>query len=316
MARKASQRLKAAINEFLGRLIVPFFKMLRRFDRKRMANIAAGLMRFFGPWLKEQRIGRANLVAAFPEKSPEEIEKILGGVWDNLGRVAAEFSHIDRLHIRNPNQSGPEDIVYSPETEARFLQLQIRKPALLFTAHLANWEIPAYAAAAHDLHLHILYRRPNIAAFDLAIHEVRSDTMGTLVAAGLDAPVRLLRALENGDHVAMLVDQNYGKGVDVMFFGRSCKANPLIAQLARHLECPIHGTRVVRLADQDRFRIDLTEEIPPVRDAEGKVDIQGTMQAITSVIEGWVREHPEQWLWLHRRWRNDPTPKRRLTVRS
>jgi KDO2-lipid IV(A) lauroyltransferase len=101
----------------------------------------------------------------------------------------------------------------------------------------------------------------------------------------------------------MLVDQHYVNGVDVTFFGRTCKANPFIARLARHIDCPIHGTRVVRLPDKRRFRVDLSEAIEPRRDADGKVDIAGTMQAITSVVEGWVREHPEQWLWVHRRWR-------------
>ena len=128
--------------------------------------------------------------------------------------------------------------------------------------------------------------------------------MGTLVATGLDAPVRLARVLERGGHVAMLVDQHYVRGVDVTFFGRTCKANPLIAQLARHVDCPIHGAAhraaarprsLPRRTDRGRSR--------PVRDADGKVDVQATMQVITSVVEGWVREHPEQWLWLHRRWR-------------
>jgi KDO2-lipid IV(A) lauroyltransferase len=59
----------------------------------------------------------------------------------------------------------------------------------------------------------------------------------------------------------------------------------------------------VRLPDGNHFRAELTEEIAPVRDADGKIDIQATTQAIATVVEGWVREHPEQWLWLHRRWR-------------
>jgi KDO2-lipid IV(A) lauroyltransferase len=60
---------------------------------------------------------------------------------------------------------------------------------------------------------------------------------------------------------------------------------------------------VVRLPDHHRFRVDLSEAVEPRRDAEGRIDVQATMQAITSVIEGWVREHPDQWLWVHRRWR-------------
>jgi KDO2-lipid IV(A) lauroyltransferase len=123
------------------------------------------------------------------------------------------------------------------------------------------------------------------------------------VPTSLDAPVKLARVLEAGGHVAMLVDQHYVNGVEVTFFGRPCKANPSIARLARHVDCPIHGTRVVRMPDRQHFRVDLTEAIEPVRDAAGNVDVAGTMQAITSVVEGWVREYPEQWLWVHRRWR-------------
>jgi KDO2-lipid IV(A) lauroyltransferase len=79
-------------------------------------------------------------------------------------------------------------------------------------------------------------------------------------------------------------------------------ANPLLARLARQHECVVHGIRAIRHPG-NRFEITVTEPIQPVRDADGKVDVQGTMQAITDVVEGWVREHPEQWLWLHRRWR-------------
>jgi KDO2-lipid IV(A) lauroyltransferase len=75
-----------------------------------------------------------------------------------------------------------------------------------------------------------------------------------------------------------------------------------MAVLARGAECAIHGTRVIRI-ENGRFRAEVTEPIVPARDAEGKVDVHGTMQVITSVIEGWVREYPDQWLWLHRRWR-------------
>jgi KDO2-lipid IV(A) lauroyltransferase len=88
----------------------------------------------------------------------------------------------------------------------------------------------------------------------------------------------------------------------VTFFGRKTRANPTLARLLRQIECPIHGVRIIRLPGH-RFRAELSEEVTPVRDAAGLIDIQGTMQAITSVIEGWIREYPDQWLWLHRRWR-------------
>lgn len=126
--------------------------------------------------------------------------------------------------------------------------------------------------------------------------------MGLLVPTNLGAPAAIADELTRGTHAGMLVDQYNSRGVDVTFFGRRTKANPLMARLARHVDCPIHGTRVVRLPG-DRFRVDLTKAIEKPRDAQGEIDVGATMQVISSVIEGWVREHPEQWLWLHRRWR-------------
>jgi Kdo2-lipid IVA lauroyltransferase/acyltransferase len=303
-ALRAGRHIKAAVDATLGWLAVGTLRTIRATSRKHMADIAGRFMRLFGPRLKEHRIGRANLAAAFPEKSADEIEQILGGVWDNLGRVAAEFAHIDRLQVFDPDPDDKGDIIYTPQAYARFQQLRRDgKPALIFAAHLANWELPALVATKYRLDTTVLYRRPNIGAISDAVIQIRQDSMGTLVPTGLDAPVKLGRVLEAGGHVAMLVDQYYVNGVDVTFFGRSCKANPFIARLARQVECPIHGTRIVRLPDRHRFRIDITEAVAPARDANGKIDIAGTMQAITSVIEGWVREHPEQWLWVHRRWR-------------
>ncbi len=173
----------------------------------------------------------------------------------------------------------------------------------MFSAHLANWEVPALAPAYYKVKSNLLYRRPNIGAVSDAVIAMRAGCMGTLIATGLDAPIRLANALERGEHVGMWVDLHFVKGFDVVFFGRWAKANPLIAQLARHTECAIRGVRVVRQPDGNSFWGELTDEIMPARDAEGKIDIQATMQIITSIIEGWVREHPEQWLWLHRRWR-------------
>jgi len=287
----------------VGALTIALLRFTRLFDPIRTANLFAWITRRIGPLLRENRIGRANLTAAFPEKSPQEIDAILAGVWDNLGRVAAEFAHLDHIWAYDRAHPDRSRIEIPERTHELFAQLRTDgKPALIFASHLGNWELPALAATAHGLDAAVLFRRPNIAAADRAIHELRAVKMGQLIAAGPDAPFRLAQALQQGLHVAMLVDQWFTRGVEVTFFGRKTTANPTLARLLRQIECPIHGVRIVRLPGH-RFRAELSEEIPPVRDASGAIDVQGTMQAITTVVEGWVREHPEQWLWLHRRWR-------------
>ena len=287
----------------VGALTIGILRTARYFDPIKTANLFGRIARLIGPMMREQKVGRANLTAAFPEKSPAEIEAILAGVWDNLGRVGAEFAHLD--HIWEYDPARPEDSRIEIDKRSYELFMQLRfdgKPALIFAGHLANWELPALAAVAHGLDTAILYRRPNIASADRIIQNMRTVKMGTLIPAGRDAPLKLAEALKNCQHVGMLVDQYLTNGVEVTFFGRKTRANPTLARLLRQIECPIHGVRIIRLPGH-RFRAELSEEVKPVRDATGQIDIEGTMQAVTSVIEGWIREYPDQWLWLHRRWR-------------
>ncbi len=287
----------------IGALTIGLLRATRYFDPIKTANLFGRITQKIGPMLREQNIGRANLTAAFPEKSSDEIERILTGVWDNLGRIGAEFAHLDHVWDLDPDRLGNGRVEIEPKSKKLFERLRDDgKPALIFASHLGNWELPAVAAVAHGLNAAILYRRPNIASADRAIEQLRSVNMGTMIPAGREAPFRLAQALQNGQHVAMLVDQYFTNGVDVTFFGRKTKANPTLARLLRQIECPIHGVRIIRLPG-DRFRAELSEEITPARDANGQIDVQGTMQVITSVIEGWIREYPDQWLWLHRRWR-------------
>jgi Kdo2-lipid IVA lauroyltransferase/acyltransferase len=295
---------RPAAEAAVGALTIGMLRTTRYFDPDKTASFFGRATQFIGRRLREDRIGRENLKAAFPEKSQEEIEQILSGVWDNLGRIGAEFAHLD--HIWDYDAEHPEKqsrVEFSQRTKELFDRLRDDgKPALFFACHLGNWELPALAAVAHGLDAAILFRRPNIESADRAIEKIRAVKMGTLIPAGRDAPLRLAQALQNGQHVAMLVDQYLTNGVEVTFFGRKTTANPMLARLRRQVDCPIHGTRIIRLPN-NRFRAELSEEVKPVFDASGQIDVQGTMQAITNVIEDWVREYPEQWLWLHRRWR-------------
>ncbi len=294
MLRRLGDRL-------LGGLTSLGLRALASTDPDRASNLCGAAARRLGPLTATHRVGRANLRAAYPDKSAAWIEATLRGAWDNLGRVAGEYVHLARLWDYDPKHPNSGRIV--TEDEALFLELlNDDKPALCFTAHLGNWELPAVMATAHGLASAVVYRMPNNPAAAAEIARIRAPLMGRLIRTRPEAALEMAAALSRGEHLGMLVDQHFSRGVDVTFFGRRCKANPTIARLARQFDCPVIGVRVVRLP-RGRFRLSGIGPLALPRDAGGRVDVPAATQAITDIIEAWIREHPEQWLWFHRRWR-------------
>ena len=286
----------------LGRLVKWLIRLLRRANPDRASDACGAVARRVGPWLPSHRIGQANLRAAFPERDAAWVEATLRDAWENLGRVAGEYVHMARIwdyDLAHPNPNGR----IQTDSVPLFEMLRTdEKPAICFAAHLANWELPAIAAAAHGLPSAVVYRMPNNKAVAKEIVRIRAPLMGRLIRTRAQAAVEMAAALSVGEHLGMVVDQHFSRGLDVTFFGRRCKANPTVARLARRFDCPVVGVRVVRLP-QHRFRIDGFGPYELPRAADGQVDVQATTQMITDVIEGWVREHPGQYLWFHRRWR-------------
>jgi len=299
--QRLHRRLHAPRDVVAGVFGVGLLRFVRRFDPITSAELSARLMRRIGPWTKYHRIGRENLAMAFPEKSKAERDALLMRVWENLGRTVGEYPHLDRLwdfDWEHPH----EGRIVSDDAAVFNLLRDDGRPGVIFAAHLGNWELPALLTALYGFKGGVVYRAPNNTRVAAEVKRIREGLMGQLIPTGIEGVIVARTILEDGGHVGMLVDQHSRTGTPVTFFGRECLANPLLARLARLYDCPIVGVRAVRLPDH-RFKIAAAGPIDPPRDAKGRIDEQATMQVITSIIEGWVREHPEQWLWLHRRWR-------------
>ena len=298
-----SGQLQRLGDEALAALVRGAFALVRALGPDRASNLGAAGARLLAPLAPQNRIARENIAAAFPEKTEAERAAILRESWENLGRTAAEYVHLGALwdwDLENPDAGRIE---LPPDSVDRFRQLlEDGKPAMVFAAHLANWELPAVAAQRHGLPAAALYRTPNNRAIARDILAMRRPVMGELIPASTAAPIRMMEALDAGLHLGMLVDQRFGRGPQVRFLGRTATANPLLARLARRFDCPVHGARAIRLPG-NRFRLELTEAIALPRDARGVVDVDAATQAINDIIAGWIREHPGQWLWQHRRWR-------------
>jgi len=286
----------------LAQILFVLLKAARLLPTGAALNTGGWLARNLGPFLPEHRVAKKNLAAAFPEMSKQQRKKILTGAWDNLGRTGVEYVFLDRFFDFDPE--APDAGRFEIEGIERFMAIRDSgKPAILFSAHLANWEVLAVCAAAFDLDMTALFRPPNNAFVAERLDRVRRETMGGLVPTMTGAAIALSGALERGGRVGLLVDQFYHRGPGLTFFGRKARTNPMLGVLARRFDCPVYGARTIRLAG-GRFRLELYGPYDLPRDKSGEIDIDETMQLVTSIVEGWVREHPDQWLWMHRRWRD------------
>jgi KDO2-lipid IV(A) lauroyltransferase len=266
---------------------------------ERASNLGGRLFRRLGPLLPPSRIARRNLALALPEIRDAH-ESVIRGVWENLGRTAAEMPHIPSL---GPTYSGPGwEIVGSAYLKALAAQ---GGPAILFSGHIGNWEMLPRIVAAHGIPMASLYRAPNnpLTAQLLVDMRARATGFGDLpsfpkgAAGARSAAFHLAR----GGFLGILIDQKLNDGIPVDFFGHPAMTAPALASLALRFRCPVVPGHIERLGPA---RLRLIVEAPLVLPASGDrdADILTLTRQVNRTLERWVRARPESWLWLHRRW--------------
>ena len=284
-----------------ARLVIALFRGVQRIGPSRCANVAAWIARRLGPRTRGHRRALEQLALAFPEKSPEERQRIAVGMWDNLARTVIEYAELEKIWQQDPAHPERSRVIRTPTSTKIWEDIKAaNRPTLHFSLHSANWELAAIAGVGYVRCL-IPYRRMKNARFTDELVRVRTAAGTTPIAAGPSLVSVIRREFGPGDGLGMLIDQRYARGIDVTFFGRPTKLNPMFARLARMYDCPIFGSRVIRRPDH-RFDYEIVP-VEPVRDARGRVDVQASTQAFASLMERWIREHPDQWMWLHRTWR-------------
>ena len=285
---------------FLASFVFLLLKLLHLIPMDKAAGIFEGFARWLGPKIWRHKVVMDNLAIAFPEKTEEERKQLASDSWAQMARTLLEYVYLDEIF--DLTEENPTSERIEVRNEGQFHKLRDDGlPAILFTGHIANFELLPMVAARFGLQIQSLFRQPNNKRAASHVANARKELGKNLVASGAGASFQLMSALERGEHVGLLVDQKFRRGIQIPFFGKDAPTNPLLAKLARRYDCPVHGARTVRLPN-GRFRLEITDELVLPRDEDGDIDIRGTTEMVTNIVEGWVREYPDQWLWMHRRW--------------
>src|SRR5271170_7525247 len=259
--------------------------------------LGGALARRIGPFLGISKRARRNLRRALPELSETEIARVVAGMWDNLGRVAAEYPHLQKIRVFEPGgrveTHGIEHIDRAVAAGRRMI---------IFSGHIANWEIGMLAAVQYGISVAQIYRAANNPLVDRMITRFRGDA-GELIPKGAVAARRAIATLRRGAHLTMLADQKMNDGIPVPFFGRPAMTTSALAALALRFDCDVLPARVERLGGA-RFRLTVFPPLPLPRSGEHHADVAALMARVNQTLEEWIRDRPGEWFWLHRRWPN------------
>ncbi len=291
--------------------VAAFAAALLRLMPLDMADAAFGrLARAMGPVLPHSRRAHEGLSLAFPAMPVPRRAAIVAGMWDNLGRVVVEYVHLDTI-LREAERR--VEIVGAEHLDAL---RDDGRPGLLFSAHLASWEMVTVAALMRRLPVQVVYRNANNPHVDAHVRRLQSVSGVELIRKGPRGARRLMEVMRQGGHVILLVDQKMNDGIAVPFFGLPAMTAPALAQLAYRFDCPVVPVHVERL-DGAHFRVVVEPPLALPQTGDKAADVLAVMTEVNRRVEGWIAARPEHWLWLHRRWPKDAArgqaPQTRLT---
>ena len=281
----------------------PFIKILGMLPRPLARAAGIGLARVvYLLHVRLRQVGMRNLALAFPEKTEVQRARILRGEFASLGRQLAEVCHFPKYTRENVEQVVVYDGLENYERgHAR------GKGVLFLTAHFGGWELSAFTHSLHGHWMHVVSRAMDNMYLDRLIRQYR--TMHGNQTVDKDDFVRgLLAAMKAGEVVGILMDTNMTppQGIFVDFFGiPACTASGL-ARIALRTDAAVVPTFTIWDAELGKYRLRFDPAVELVRTGDLEVDIQANTQRFTSIIEEYVRKYPEQWLWVHRRWKTRP----------
>ncbi len=251
---------------------------------------------------KLRRVAQRNLSFALPEVSAGRREQIIDGVFRTVARMLVALARLPSINASNVSEwIGYEGLEHYLEAKRE------GRGVLVATAHLGNWELSAYAHAIMTEPMHVMVRALDNPLIDRLVEERRM-LSGNHLIYKRDAARAVITALRGNGAIGILIDQNTSaaEGVFINFFGTVASAGSAFVKFAHHARAPVIPGFALWNESAARYVLRFYPRV------EMTGDVQADTQSIHSVFEQIIREYPDQWMWIHRRWKTRPPGERAL----
>jgi KDO2-lipid IV(A) lauroyltransferase len=298
----AKGKLQLDLEYFLARSIVGVFATLPRSWAIALGR-ALGRIAYWLP-LNLRRTGERNLAIAFPEMSEEEKQRLLRGSFDSLGRLLAEFSQFPRM----TRESLRDLIEYDQVGLAHLRDAEKNERGVIFlTGHLGAWEILSFGWSALEYPLSFLVRPIDNPRIEEMVEKTRT-RFGNIAIDKKSAARQALRVLRQKGTLGILSDLNTQpfEGVFVPFFGRLACTSAGIATLALKTDAVVIPTCAVWNAERGKYFFHGDPQVELVRTGDHQRDVEVNTANFAAAMERMIRLYPDQWLWIHKRWKTRP----------
>ncbi len=269
------------------------------FSINKASNLAGAIAMFIGKKISVNKLATNNLAKAMPLLSNSERKIIINSMWNNLGKIVGEYVHISKYSLNEIKKI----IVFSQQSKNNINYLkETNRGGIIFSGHLGNWEVGPKALMTMGLKVNTLYRPLNNPYVEKITADLRKIPM---IKKSFKGGRKIIEAIKRGEFVIILADQKISEGEPIKFFHDEAITTTSIARMAVKYNIPIIPARSIRLDNDSKIKFSIEVEEPLKYQISKNIDedvLNITLQ-INQKLEEWIRQFPDQWFWVHNRWK-------------
>jgi len=279
-------------------IVIIFFAIFKIIGPRQSSNLGGRIGKYFGPFFRKKEIIKKNISLVFPNISEKEMNKLINKMWENIGRVFAEYVHLNKFSIYNKKKI---KINFTSKTNIEKLN-NYKKPIIFFSGHFSNFELMGVCLKELSFNIGVLYRPLNNIFLNPIWELIKVNSSSTLIEKGSKGSKKLIKHIKQNNSLGLLVDQRLSSSIHVPFFGKPATTTTAPAKLAiKHsaLLIPMFIKRV----NEIEFEFFIDEPLVINKTNDYKKDIFNITKSMNKKIEEFIIRDPAHWLWSHDRWK-------------